>query len=159
MFYFQIGMEDVRINIFQKCLSFLENVQLPKAGETLEIGNGIRCTISHFSTTSAQNASWEAHKKYIDLHCVLAGAEKIRIAPTMHSKIGTYHEEQDYLELNGIASSEIVLRPGFALCLFPNDAHQVKLQVCEGDETAVTKAVFKIPLTLFQEEFKGQNNI
>lgn len=149
MIYFEIGNEDLKIPVLQKCIAFLYSEYFPKNGGVVEIGDGIRCIVSQYTTLPEEAALWEAHKKYVDLHYLLAGEEKIRVAYTVQSEVGEYHEEQDYLEVSGMACAEVKLKTGCVLCLFPNDAHQVKLQVCEGQEVLVTKVVFKIPLQLF----------
>ena len=100
-------------------------------------------------TLPSEHAVWEAHKRFVDVHCVLEGEERIRIAHTLQSRTGDYHEQEDYLEVEGQASVDVWMRKGSILCLFPNDAHQPKVQVHEGDEVVVRKAVFKIPLVLF----------
>lgn len=149
MIYFEVGKEDLKIAVLQKCIDFLDSEYFPKDGGAVELGNGIRCIVSQYTTLPEETALWEAHKKYVDLHYLLEGEEKIRVAFTSQSEAGEYHEEDDYLELNGKAWGDIYLKTGCALCLFPNDAHQVKVQLYEGQEISVTKVVFKIPLELF----------
>ena len=115
----------------------------------MEIGDGIRCIVNEYFTVPESDAKWEAHKKFIDVHCVLEGEELIRIGHVTQGKAGNYTAEEDFLEVTAEKSVEVILRPGGVLCLFPNDAHQVKLQVLSGRECRVKKVVFKIPVELF----------
>ena len=149
MYFFHETESRLPAEVLQKCIDFLHSKELPGIGEKAEMDNGIRCIVSQYVTVPERESFWEAHKKYVDLHCVLKGEEKIRVAHTTQGKLGEYHPETDYQEVEGEAIAELVLREGFLLCLFPNDAHQVKVQVSAGEETTVTKVVFKIPMELF----------
>lgn len=149
MILFHQNESGAQPDAIQKCIDFLHSNRLPAEGKTAEVGNRIRCIVSEYTTLSENSASWEAHKQYVDLHCILSGEEKIRIFHTSQGQLGKYHMESDYQEIEGEAMAEIVLKKGFALCLFPSDAHQVKLQVRVGEELTVTKVVFKIPVELF----------
>ena len=135
--------------VLQKCIDFLHSDELPDIGEKAEMNDGIYCIVNQYMTVIENESFWEAHRKYVDVHCVLKGEEKIRVACTEQGKLGKYYPEMDYQEVEGEAIAELILREGFLLCLFPNDAHQVKLQVCNGEEKNVTKVVFKIPMELF----------
>lgn len=149
MLYFRIGETGFINNAIKRCIEFLKDPMFPKEGGTVDVGEGMRCIVSQYITLPESDSIWEAHRKYADVHCVLEGEEIIRIAHTNQSVVGEYHEENDYLEVGSQASAEIRLNRGSALCLLPNDAHQVKLQVHEGIGEQVTKVVFKIPLELF----------
>ena len=129
MYFFHETESRLPAEVLQKCIDFLHSKELPGIGEKAEMDNGIRCIVSQYVTVPERESFWEAHKKYVDLHCVLKGEEKIRVAYTTQGKLGEYHPETDYQEVEGEAIAELVLREGFLLCLFPNDAHQVKVQV------------------------------
>ncbi|MBR4059481.1 MAG: YhcH/YjgK/YiaL family protein [Lachnospiraceae bacterium] len=149
MIFFHEKEAGEQTDAIQKCMAFLHSDTFPTEGGTAEVGSGIRCIVSEYTTQPEKDAFWEAHKQYVDLHYILSGEEKIRILHTSQGKLGKYHTETDYQEVEGKAMAEVVLKEGFALCLFPSDAHQVKLQVCRGEEVPVTKVVFKIPIELF----------
>ncbi|MBE5866577.1 MAG: DUF386 family protein [Lachnospiraceae bacterium] len=149
MMFFHEKEAGEQTGAIQKCMAFLHSDTFPTEGGAAEVGSGIRCIVSKYTTLPEKDASWEAHKQYVDLHCILSGEEKIRILYTSQGKLGKYHAETDYQEVEGEAMAEVVLKEGFALCLFPCDAHQVKLQVRAGEATAVTKVVFKVPVELF----------
>lgn len=136
--------------IIKKCTDFLHGPELPGAGCSVSVGAGITCTVSRYETVKEEDAVWEAHRNYVDLQCVLSGEEKIGIALTDQSRTGNYQEERDFLPLEGEAAAWVVLKPGTALCLFPNDAHRVKMRTEPDKPVLITKAVFKIPLRLFE---------
>lgn len=155
MIYLEAGKEDFQIEALQRCISFLHSVNFPKEGGTAELGDGIRCIVNRYTTMSTEVALWEAHKQYVDVHCVLSGEEIIRVVHTSQGKVGVYHADQDYLEVDGkdCVGVDVRMKKNSVLCLFPNDAHQVKVQVCEGKAELVTKVVFKIPIELFYSLF------
>ena len=136
----------------KRCLDFLKEGKLPDAGSLVEIGDGIRCIVNQYETAKEEEAIWEAHQKYIDLHYVLSGEEQIGVAPIGKCETGTYFVDQDYLEVKAVPTDEsilrILLKPGAVLCLSPDDAHQVGVQAEAGKNSNVTKVVFKIPIEL-----------
>lgn len=142
----------VKIDALQRCLDFLQDVDLPAAGSTVEIGNGIRCIVNQYETAHIEDVIWEAHLRYIDLHCIIQGEEQIGVAKTSICKTGNYFADKDYLEVSEVPEEEqisrILLKPGIALCLLPDDAHQVGVQAEGGKSLHVTKVVFKIPVEL-----------
>lgn len=152
MIFFEIGsgQPDCRMAALKKCMAFLQSADFAKTDRSVpvDIGEGISCTVSRYETVREEAGVWEAHRRYADLQCVLSGEEKIGIAQTDQSRITDYLEERDFLSLEGEATAWVTLKPGMALCLFPNDAHMVKIQT--KDSAFVTKAVFKIPISLFE---------
>ena len=153
MICFEIEKVDISLSPIRKCIRFLQSGELPEAGSSVDIGDGMRCIVNHYNTIPEADAIWEAHKKYVDVHCILAGKEKIGVAYTDKCETGEYHVEQDYLEVNAVDAEKVaawfMIEQGIALCLFPNDAHQVKVQYILGKQEEITKVVFKIPVELF----------
>ena len=87
---------------------------------------------------------FEAHRKYIDLHYIMEGAEQFGYA-----NIGTltpvteYDETGDYIFLKG-EGSRLTLRAGDFLIAFPEDAH---IPALKSNQTVMVKrAVVKIPV-------------
>lgn len=150
MIFYDKAIADTHYQVLDKCVTFLETSKFPFESGSVEIGDGIRCIASEYVTIPESNAKWEAHKQFIDVHCVLEGEELIRIAHVTQGKAGDYSTVEDFLEVSAEKSVEVILRPGGVLCLFPNDAHQVKLQAVSGRECRVKKVVFKIPVKLFR---------
>ena len=148
MIFYDKTVADMHNEILDKCVAFLENSQLP-VGAVVELDDGIRCIVNEYCTIPESEAIWEAHKQYVDVHCVLEGEELIRLAQVTQGQAGNYSFEQDFLEVTAEKSAEVILKPGGILCLFPNDAHQVKLQAVSGKATLIKKVVFKIPVELF----------
>ncbi len=149
MVLFEENIMDFKNEVISKCIDFLHSELLPNDGGMVEIGEGIRCSVSQYKTLPEVDVVWEAHKKYVDLHYVLCGEEIIRVTHTSQGKAGRYNEEEDFMCVEAAASVEVIMRKGTVLCLFPNDAHKVKIQLQGHGECSVTKVVFKIPVELF----------
>lgn len=145
MLLFQTSNPDYQPPALRKCIEYISNNPKLALG-VIDLGDGIRCIVSSYQTVDEETAFWEAHKQFVDVHCILQGEERIRIAPISECQIGSYHEKRDYLEVIGRNLVDIWMVPGLILCLFPNDAHQVKVHAIPGKTEQVLKAVFKIPV-------------
>ena len=73
---------------------------------------------------------------------MLAGSERVEIAPPAELTEFDRTEANDFYAYRGEGQYKLVLSPGDFLVVFPNDAHRIKMQT-DGPET-VTKAVFKV---------------
>ena len=109
-------------------------------------GEKLYATLNIFDTVPDAETFFESHKRYLDIHVVTKGEERMEIA---ESKTLTVDEEKSrpagdfyaYTEKSG-AYQTLVLRPGTFLVAFPDDAHRCKGQV--DGVSHVEKVVFKI---------------
>ena len=85
---------------------------------------------------------WEAHKKYIDVHLLLEGSEKIALNFIENLEQKEYEEESDFLPLEGEPNSYVELKKGDFLVCYPEDAHMTALKVKEKEN--IKKAIFKV---------------
>lgn len=96
-----------------------------------------------YSTTSEEERDWEAHKKDIDVHILIAGAERIAIADAASLVAGPYHEQDDYYLLTGESQGTIELTSENNIALFfQNEPH--KTGISYGEKERIEKIVFKI---------------
>lgn len=133
---------------FRICIDFLKN--LPENYEIdkrYDLQDGIYCSIASYETDNS--GIIEAHKKYVDLHCVLSGAEYMCVGFVDESEAGEYVEERDFLPIHMVPQSKVLLTPGTVLGIFPNDAHMAKVPQEQGKSVSLVKAIFKIPIELF----------
>ena len=105
-------------------------------------GGDVYATRFTYETVPAQESFFEAHRKYLDIHIMLSGSERVEIAPPEKLTEFDRVEANDFYAYRGEGDYKLVLSPGDFLVVFPNDAHRIKMQA-EGPET-VTKAVFKV---------------
>ena len=146
MIFFFADKPDMSIPAIAKCLDHLRNKSDLVPGHTEEIGDGIRCIISAYDTVDESQAFWEAHKSFVDIHCVIQGEERISVCSLAEAQVGTYHAERDYLETTGIPMVDIQATAGTVLCLFPNDVHRTRVQTNLGKGNRILKAIFKVPV-------------
>ncbi|HHV94997.1 MAG TPA: DUF386 domain-containing protein [Clostridiaceae bacterium] len=132
---------------FAKAFEFIKNYEkneLPEGKYEID-GEKIYAMVQHYDTISKEQAKWEAHRKYIDLQYVSEGKEIINYTNISNLTPYTeYDEKGDYVLLNGPDGTEVKLKSGDYIILFPEDAHQPK---CAWEEIQrVKKIVVKIKL-------------
>ena len=92
-----------------------------------------------------ENLKFEFHKKYLDIHCLLYGKERILIADTNKLKTtNKYSANEDYGLQEGIENIDIVMSEETFLVCFPNDSHLPMLAVEQPE--SVKKAIIKVIL-------------
>ncbi len=98
-----------------------------------------------YETKSAEDCLWEAHRKYIDVHWILEGEEKVEVVDINQTKVTkAYDAEHDYALFNGVAENVICMEKGQILVLYPNEVHKTSISV--KDQNLVKKIVFKIKM-------------
>ncbi len=105
-------------------------------------GSDVYATRFTYETVPEEESFFEAHQKYLDIHIMLSGSERVEIAPPEKLTEFDRVEANDFYAYRGEGDYRLVLSPGDFLVVFPNDAHRIKMRV-NGPET-VTKAVFKV---------------
>lgn len=132
----------------KEIVDFINRVDIHdlKAGRH-EINEGpCYALIFEYKTKPYEQRFIEAHRKNIDLHIVLSGAERIGVRDISECILGDYSDEHDYLEAKGELDTWRVEAGHFAI-LLPHEAHATAIaDVAVGE--LVKKMVVKIP---FQE--------
>ena len=146
MIFFFADKPDVDIPEIGTCLEYLQKKKDYVPGQREDLGNGILCIISSYETVDETQAIWEAHKKFIDVHCVIQGAERVSVCSLAQAHVGTYHEERDYLEAKGVPMVDLQATAGTVLCLYPNDVHRTRVQISPNKSNRILKAIFKVPV-------------
>lgn len=98
----------------------------------------------HYETKPAQELAFEAHEKFGDIHLTLEGADEIHVSHVKDLTETGRRPEKDFISLSGQAESICVMKPGYFLIVFAEDAHKVKVQ--HGASEVVQKAVIKFKL-------------
>lgn len=150
MIFFFADKPDVNIPAIAKCLDYLRNKSDFIPGHKEELTCGIRCIISAYDTVDESQAFWEAHKSFVDVHCVIQGDERISVCSIAEAQVGAYYPERDYLETVGVPTVDLQATAGTVLCLFPNDVHRTRVQSNFGKSNRILKAIFKVPVVLFE---------
>lgn len=105
-------------------------------------GEDIFVNIVEYETCEKEDRFWEAHKKYIDIHLMLNGEERIDINFIENLMSKDYQEEGDFLPLDGGNSGFIELRKNYFLICYPEDAHMTAIKIKEKQN--IKKAIFKV---------------
>lgn len=106
-------------------------------------GDTIYAMLMSYDTEPESVRSFEAHRKYIDVQCILSGREIIYWAPLEElSPKGEYSDEKDIVFLSGDARARLQLTPGSFAVFYPEDAHKPNC-AWDGSER-VRKVVVKV---------------
>ena len=127
-----------------KCLDYAkENNLLNFEKGSYEIEDkDIFVNIVGYETCEKEDRFWEAHKKYIDVHLMLDGCERIDINFIENLEQKEYEEEGDFLPLDGENNGYVELKKGDFLVCYPEDAHMTAIKVKEKEN--IKKAIFKV---------------
>lgn len=128
---------------FPAAFAFLEEAMTtPKEVGRYELGGGVFALVQSYDGKPADQCKIEAHKKYIDIQCVLKGKELFGVADlstqTLYEDkfaekdVAFYHGEVDLLTLTD----------GDFIIVFPEDAHRPQ----QGDGSHISKVVVKVPV-------------
>ena len=109
--------------------------------ETMKLeGDALYVTRFDYDTVPFEETFFESHKRYLDIHIMVKGSERVDIA---HPEgLTLYENKGDFYGYRGDAEQSVILRPGDFLVVFPGDAHRLKIAVDQPE--AVSKVVFKI---------------
>jgi len=102
------------------------------------------CTKFSYETIPEEESFFEAHKKFLDIHIMLDGSERVEIASPADLEQYDSVVENDFYAYRGMGGQSLILSPGSFLVVFPDDAHKLKMHC--GTPATVTKAVFKVRL-------------
>ena len=103
-------------------------------------GDVLYVTRFDYDTVPFEETFFEAHKKYLDIHVMVKGCERVDIANPEGLTLG--ENKGDFYGYHGDAEQSVLLRPGDFLVVFPGDAHRLKIAVDKPEP--VSKVVFKI---------------
>ena len=124
----------------------LENNVVEYEAGTHEIdGDKLFFNRVNYSTKDKEERFWEGHKKYIDVHVVFEGRERIDLNFINNLKFKEYVEKDDFLSFEGDENSSVVLENGDFLICYPDDIHMTCLKADKKSED-VKKAIYKVIL-------------
>lgn len=105
-------------------------------------GDLVYCTRFTYETIPQEESFFEAHRRYLDIHIMVEGEERVDMNRPEDLKLTDAQEGNDFYAYQGESWHSTMLKPGEFLVVFPGDAHRIKVQV-DGPKT-VSKAVFKV---------------
>lgn len=95
----------------------------------------------NYQTMPKEQAIWEGHAEYADIHVLLSGHEKIGVTDADSLTVTVRKPEEDFIGYEGPVKNWFSMTTDDILIVYPEDAHMVK--VIDGESTLVEKACFK----------------
>ena len=130
---------------FYEGLEFLKNAVPEIAKGVYEINPRVKAIVSEYETKRENEYGYEAHKRYIDIQCVLKGQERVACLPIEKLKeTKPYSEECDaafYTADIKHQPSYLSLQHGYFAIFYPQDGHMP--QLCVDEPQMVKKVVIK----------------
>lgn len=139
-FYFPLG------NRIETGLRYLRDTDfsLISPGKMEIEGKEVYVSIQESVSKPLSEGKWEAHRKYLDIHYIISGKERIGYANVKDLLPGIYDEEKDLMFLEGGTEEGFyTLVPGKFAIMMPQDAHMpgIVTDVPEPFKKAVIKIV------------------
>lgn len=109
---------------FQTALDYFAGVtetHLEKANIPLD-GGKVIVKVRPMNTKPEEQCSFEAHRKYADIHFLAYGTEQIGYAPADKLRELSYDPDSDAAALEG-SGEKLTLVPGYFMITLPQDAH------------------------------------
>lgn len=105
--------------------------------------DGDRAFVNRFGyqTVPQEQAIWEGHIEYADIHVLLSGYEKIGVANAEALKMVLQKPDEDFIGYEGGVDVWFPMTTEDILIVYPEDVHKVK--VINGDSSLVEKACYK----------------
>lgn len=143
------GMSQYDLNAqkFQTAFTFLNRADLAELPEGwIELDNGVRASVQHYTTMAADTLSFETHEKFFDIQYLVEGTELIGCrSRTGLTEKTPYDAENDITFYEEPAlSGSVLLEAGDYVILAPEDAH--KPRCIAGQAMPVKKIVIKVPV-------------
>lgn len=127
----------------EEAFAFLaEGVMLPNG--RYELNHGMYATISEDDTTPLTAKAFEAHRAFLDLQYVFAGAERMAWAHIQELEATVpYDQDKDCGFFEGEGTT-VSVKPGSFYILFPSDGHKAGCH--REDQKHYRKIIVKIPV-------------
>ena len=94
-----------------------------------------------YQTMTPEEAIWEGHIQYADIHVLLSGHEMIGVSNVDSLKQTVCKREEDFVGFEGPVEAWFPMTTEDILIVYPEDIHKVK--IIDSESTLVEKACFK----------------
>lgn len=94
-----------------------------------------------YQTMTAEQAIWEGHAEYADMHVLLSGHERIGVTNVEALTVTVRKPEEDFIGYEGPVETWLPMTTEDILIVYPEDVHRVK--VIDGESCLVEKACYK----------------
>jgi YhcH/YjgK/YiaL family protein len=129
---------------WDKAFAFLERRDLTNLapGKYPIDGENVYAIITEGPTKDLQDTKWESHRKYIDLHYVIQGEEKIGVGLVKNATVTEPYDSSKDIAHYRLDGQMYVATPGEFFIFFPADAHRPGITT--GGNLPDKKLVIKI---------------
>jgi YhcH/YjgK/YiaL family protein len=130
--------------MWDKAFQFLGDSKLatlPPGKYTID-GDNVYAMIVLGAPKKLEDAKWESHRKYIDLHYVISGKIKLGVAPVATAKVTEPYDESKDIAHYTAEGKYLIASPKEFFLFFPQDAHRPDIKVDGVD--SLKKLVIKI---------------
>ena len=107
-------------------------------------GDSVYINRLDYTTIPEEQAAWEGHARYGDIHIMITGRERIGVSDALELTRTVRKDDEDFLGFEGPVRCWYPMEADDVLIVFPEDAHMVKVQL--GDTMPVSRAVVKFRL-------------
>ncbi|MBO7519197.1 MAG: YhcH/YjgK/YiaL family protein [Clostridia bacterium] len=130
---------------YKVCIDFIKksDVRSISAGR-YDLPGGGYVNVCEYQTAAEDKCVKEAHRKYIDVHYMVAGTEIAKQAFLNDITTAYYKEDEDFVAVSGVFYNSFLLKEGDIFIAYPEDAHLTR--VAYGEPATVKKLIFKIPV-------------
>jgi len=105
--------------------------------------NGMYAVVMEYDTVQEAETKWESHRRFVDVHSVVWGRERIGWAPrALVRSVTAYDPVRDHIGYEG-EGDWVTAMPGRFTIFFPNDAHRTGVIVNHAS-VHIRKVVLKI---------------
>jgi len=108
-------------------------------------GDKVYALVQQYQTKSPDVCFPEAHRVYIDIQLLVSGKEIVEVCGAEGLAIKEPYKPDIEFFQSAAEAQKILLKPGFALILFPEDVHRPCLSE-SGTPEPVKKIVIKVAL-------------
>ena len=137
--------------VWRTAFDFIAKVEATTpAGKYPLQGDELFALVQEYDTVACADSKIEMHYRYLDIHVVLTGAEKVLYAPTdALQMVKDYRPMSDDVlySFDSTAASMFVLKPGQFVLFFPEEGHMPRGMV-GGSSVKVKKIVIKMDVAL-----------
>ena len=132
---------------WEKAFAFLKETDLTaiNVGKYELDGENLFASVSEYTTKNEEDTHPEAHRRYADIQYVIAGREKMGIAPLSKTEVVIpYNESKDICFVKAEKLTYHVADSKAYFVFFPEDAHEPGLKINENAQ--VKKVVIKVKI-------------
>ena len=135
-----LGQSEALDTAIQHLLSS-DLTQLEKGRNDVD-GDAVFINRFDYQTMPQEEAIWEGHAAYIDMHVLLSGHERIGVSNAKSLEVCAYSADEDFIGYHGPVKVWFPMTAEDILIVYPDEGHMVK--VIDSESAFVEKACYKI---------------